>query len=169
MASRKKVATRKFQSCRKNLTNSCRKPQVSSAYSNFSMSVPRKNNLLSLPQSPISVPPSPIIMPYRWRTLFCVRRIPMHGYPYTERKTDPKSRYFAMFQSTFEKCLIQLSVELIQLDIVYDSLNYTEYRVESALPRVESNIFRKLIQTSENMWIWGLFFFQCTYCNFSKK
>ena len=29
-----------------------------------------------------------------------------------------------MFESTFEKYLIQLSVELIQLDIVYDSLNY---------------------------------------------
>ena len=29
---------------------------------------------------------------------------------YTERKTDPKSRYFRMFESTFEKCLIQLSV-----------------------------------------------------------
>ena len=68
-----------------------------------------------------------------------------------------------MFESTFEKCLIQLCVELIQLDIVYDSLNYTEYRVESALPRVESNIFRKLIQISENIWIWGLFFFQCTH------
>ena len=45
---------------------------------------------------------------------------------YTERKTDPKSRYFSMFESTFKKCLIQLSVELIQLDIVYDSLNYKE-------------------------------------------
>ena len=32
---------------------------------------------------------------------------------HTERKTDPKSRYFAMFESTFEKGLIQLSVELI--------------------------------------------------------
>ena len=70
-----------------------------------------------------------------------------------------------MFESTFEKCLIQLSVELIQLKIVYDSLNYSEYRVESALPRVESNLFRKLIQTSENIWISGLFFFQCTYCS----
>ena len=50
----------------------------------------------------------------------------LHDYnAYTERKTDPKSRYFPMFESTFEKCLIQLSVELIQLDIVYDSLNYT--------------------------------------------
>ena len=39
VASRKKLAARKFQSCRKNLTNSCRKPQFSSAYSNFSMSV----------------------------------------------------------------------------------------------------------------------------------
>ena len=39
---------------------------------------------------------------------------------YTERKTDPKSRYFPMFESTFEKCLIQLSAELIQPDIVYD-------------------------------------------------
>ena len=38
VASRKKLAARKFQSCRKNLTNSCRKPQLSSAYSNFSMS-----------------------------------------------------------------------------------------------------------------------------------
>ena len=64
-----------------------------------------------------------------------------------------------MFESTFEKCLIQLSVELIQLDIVYDSLNYTECWVESALPRVKSKIFRKLIQTSENIWIWGLFSF----------
>ena len=36
-----------------------------------------------------------------------------------------------------------------------------EYRVELALPRVESNIFWKLIQTSENIWIWDLFFFQC--------
>ena len=34
-----------------------------------------------------------------------------------------------MFETTFEKYLIQLSVELIQLDIVY-----------------------------ENIWIWGLFF-----------
>ena len=32
---------------------------------------------------------------------------------YTERKTDPKSRYFMIFDSTFQKCLIQLSVELI--------------------------------------------------------
>ena len=29
---------------------------------------------------------------------------------YTERKTDPKSRYFAMFESTFAKCLIQLDI-----------------------------------------------------------
>ena len=29
---------------------------------------------------------------------------------YTERKTDLKSRYFAMFESTFAKCLIQLSI-----------------------------------------------------------
>ena len=57
-------------------------------------------------------------------------------YSYTERKTYPKSRYFPMFESTFEKCLIQLSVELIQFDIVYYTLNYTDYRVESALPRV---------------------------------
>ena len=46
----------------------------------------------------------------------------------TERKTDPKSRYFRMFESTFDKCLIQLSVELILLDIVYDSLNYLHPR-----------------------------------------
>ena len=32
----------------------------------------------------------------------------------TLKKTDPKSRYIAMFEATFEKCLIQLSVELIQ-------------------------------------------------------
>ena len=67
------------------------------------------------------------------------------GFTYTERKPDLKSRYFSMFETTFEKCLIQLSVELIQLDIVHDdSLNYTEYRVESALPRVESNIGKYL-------------------------
>ena len=82
---------------------------------------------------------------------------------YTERKTDPKSRYFPMFESTFEKCSIQLSVEPIQPDIPRNSMNHTSYRVESALPRVESNLFRKLIQTSENIWIWGLFFFQCIY------
>ena len=40
---------------------------------------------------------------------------------YTEKKTEPKSRHFAMFESTFEKCWIQLSVELIQLTIVYSS------------------------------------------------
>ena len=66
---------------------------------------------------------------------------------YTERKTDPKSRYFPMFESTFEKILIQLSVEQIQPDISCNSMNNTQYRVESALLRVESNIFRKLIQT----------------------
>ena len=66
---------------------------------------------------------------------------------YTKRKTDPKSRYFSMFESALEKCLIQLSVELIQLDISCNSMNHTQYRVES-------NIFRKLIQTSENIWIW---------------
>ena len=90
-------------------------------------------------------------------------QLALHTTIYTERKTDPKPRYFSVFESSFEKCLIQLSVlELIQIDIVYDSLNYAKYRVESALiPRVESNIFRKLIQTSENIWIWGLFFFQC--------
>ena len=80
----------------------------------------------------------------------------------TLKEKQTPSRYFPIFESTFEKGLMQLSVELIQLDIVYDSLNYTEYRVKSALPRVESNIFRKLIQTSENIWIWGLFFFQCS-------
>ena len=54
---------------------------------------------------------------------------------YTERKTDPKSRYFAMFNSTFAKCSIQLQIELIQPDIAYDSdkfiLNYKQYWVES--------------------------------------
>ena len=57
-----------------------------------------------------------------------------------------------MFESTFEKCLIQPSIELIQLDIVYDSLDYTEYRVESALTeswikhfsKVDSNIGKYL-------------------------
>ena len=82
---------------------------------------------------------------------------------YTERKTDPKSRYFPMFELTFEKCLIQLSLEMIQPDNPCTSMNHTQYRVESALPRVESNICRKLIQTSENIWIWGLFFFQCKF------
>ena len=54
-----------------------------------------------------------------------------------------------------------LGLELIQPDIPCNSMNHTQYRVELALPRVESKIFRKLIQTSENIWIWGLFFFQC--------
>ena len=71
-----------------------------------------------------------------------------------------------MFESTFEKCLIQLSVELIQPDIPCHSMNHTQHRIESALPRVETNIFQKLIQTSENIWIWGLFFFQCIYTRF---
>ena len=70
-----------------------------------------------------------------------------------------------MFESTMEKCSIQLSVELIQPDIPSNSINHMQYRIESALPRVESNIFRKLIQTLENICIWRLFFFQCTQCN----
>ena len=59
-------------------------------------------------------------------------------YECTERKTDPKSRYFPILESTFEKCLIQLSVELIQPNNPCNSMNHTQYRVESALPRVES-------------------------------
>ena len=46
--------------------------------------------------------------------LFNYKQLPNN---YTERKTDPKFRYFPMFKSTFAKCLIQLSVELIQPDI----------------------------------------------------
>ena len=32
-----------------------------------------------------------------------------------------------------------------------------------SVPRVESNIFRKLIQISKNIWICGLFFFRVFY------
>ena len=59
---------------------------------------------------------------------------------YTEKKTDPKSRYFRMFESTFEKCLIQFSVELIQFDIAYDSLNYTENLLEISVKLTETEL-----------------------------
>ena len=62
-----------------------------------------------------------------------------------------------MFESTFEKYLIQLSVELILPDIPCNLMNHTQYRVELALPIVASNLFRKLIQISENIWMGSVF------------
>ena len=56
------------------------------------------------------------------------------SYPTLKKKTEPKSRYFAMFESTFEKCLIQLSVELIQSDIAYDSNKFIKFnRIQKLL------------------------------------
>ena len=62
-----------------------------------------------------------------------------------KKKTDRKSRYFAMFESTFKKCLIQLNFthDSDEFILIIRNVGLIQLSAE-----VESNIFRKLIQTS---------------------
>ena len=79
-------------------------------------------------------------------------------YIFTLKKTDLNFQIFCDVWINFRK-MFDSTQYCVWFRSIY--LNYSQYRLESALSRVESNILWKLIQTSQNIWIWGLFFFQC--------